>query len=150
MSLREKSAWICLITTVVVFVPYFTYVFRLFGRHDHSVGSYIGAFVAAVFWQIILNAGAQIYITIRGGEQPKDERDVAIEAKAYRNAYIALVSLVWTVPFVSLPVSAATGQLGVPLLMGQLLLVSQLVLLSFVLAEVAKYLTQVVGYRRGS
>ncbi len=149
MSLREKSAWICLVTTGVVFVPYFVFVFRLFGQQDHSLASYIGAFVVAVFWQIILNVGAQIYVTIRGGEEPKDERDVAIEAKAYRNAYLVLVSLAWTVPFVALPVAAAMGQPVIPLSKGPLLFISQLLLLSFVLAEMAKYLTQVICYRRG-
>jgi hypothetical protein len=149
MSFREKSAWICLITTVVVFVPYFAYVFLLFAHRDLSVGSYVGAFIAAVVWQVVLNVGAQIAVSIRSGPEPKDERDVAIEAKAYRNAYIALVSLGWSVPFFSLPFSAALGQTGLPLVKACLVLTSQFLLLSFVVAEALKYLTQVVCYRRG-
>lgn len=33
MSLRERSAWICLISIFIVFVPYFIYVLHVFERN---------------------------------------------------------------------------------------------------------------------
>jgi len=145
MSFREKSAWICLVTTVLVFVPYFAFVFVSFSPRGNSLRSSIGAFVAAICWQILLNVGAHIAIGIRAGREPKDERDVAIEAKAYRNAYLVLVGLAWTVPFVSMPIAGALGQGGLTFVV----LTIQLLLLSFIVAEAARYLSQIIFYRRG-
>ena len=42
MSFREKSAWACLVTTGVVFVPYFAFIFRLAGRGE-LIGVAVGA-----------------------------------------------------------------------------------------------------------
>ena len=143
MSFREKNAWICLLSTIAVFVPYFGYVFKLFAKGDNAIALYVGAFVVAVICQIVINIVAQIFIAMRSKQEPKDERDVAVESKAYRNAYLVLISLAWTVVFVPAPAMVGPSQLSTPLFMGQLLL------LCFIVAEAVKYLTLVVCYRRG-
>jgi len=140
MSFREKSAWACLITTIGIWGSYFAYAFRLF-THEHYAGSVMMAFIAAIILSIILNGGAHIAIAIRSRREKKDERDIAIESKSYRNAYFVLILLIWMV-ILAAPVGTA-HHFG-PVFIGQM------VLLCFVVAETAKYLTTVVCYRRGS
>ena len=53
MSFREKSAWACLVTTGVVFIPYFTFIFQLASKGELILPRVIVAFVAAVLAQIV-------------------------------------------------------------------------------------------------
>jgi polyferredoxin len=143
MSFREKSAWACLVTTIIVFIPYFVWIFRLVGRTGLTAGSVITAFFIASFWQVLLNPVTQIIIVTRYRREPRDERDVAIESKSFRHAYWVFALLIW--PVIML---AALFPPSSPFLMPAF--VGQMIFLCFVLAEVTKYLTQVVHYRRGS
>ena len=143
MSFREKGAWACLLTTIAIFVPYFTQMFRLFARGELKTTSIITAFFIASFWQVLLNVVAQIVIAVRSRQEPKDERDSAIESKSFRHAYWIFAFFVWPVIMVT-PVSTLGGHLLTPALIGQM------VFLCFVIAEVTRYSTQVICYRRGS
>ena len=143
MSAREKGAWICLLTTVAVFGPYFVQVFRLLARGELTAGSVITAFFIASFWQVLLNVVVQVVIAIRSRHEPKDERDAVIESKSFRHAYWVFAYFVW--PVIMLAPLLAPGS---PFLAPAF--ISQLVFLCFVLAEVTRYLTQVMYYRRGS
>jgi hypothetical protein len=142
LSFREKGAWACLLTTVAVFVPYFAQVFHLFARGDLKTGSVITAFYVASIWQVLLNVVAQVVIAIRSGHEPKDERDSAIESKSFRYAYWIFALLLWPIIMVA-PASTIGGYSLTPVF------ISQMVFLCFVVAEVTRYLTQVVYYRRG-
>ena len=141
MSFREKSAWACLITTIAIWGPYFAYVFRLFGR-EHYATSVMIAFIMAIILSIMLNIATHIAIAIRSRWEKKDERDLVIESKSYRNAYFVLVALIWMV-ILAAPVGTPSHHFGP-------VFISQMVLLCFVVAETANYLTTVVCYRRGS
>jgi hypothetical protein len=141
MSFREKSAWACLITTIAIWAPYFAYAFRLFTR-EHYASSILTAFIVAVILSIILNGGAHIVIAIRCRQEKKDERDIAIESKSYRNAYFVLIVLIWMV-ILTAPAGTPEHHFGP-------VFISQMVLLCFVVAETTKYFTTVVCYRRGS
>jgi hypothetical protein len=140
MSFREKSAWACLITTIAIWGPYFAYAFRLFTR-EHYADSIMTAFIVAVILSIVLNGGAHIAIAFHSRKEKKDERDIAIESKSYRNAYFVLIVLIWMV-ILAAPLGTPARHFGPVFL-------SQMVLLCFVVAEAAKYLTTVVCYRRG-
>jgi uncharacterized membrane protein (DUF485 family) len=137
MSFREKSAWICLITTLAIFVPYFVYVFRLVAQPDFAAGGIAGALVAALVLQTVLIVAAHVAIAVRARGCRPDERDVAIEARSVQGAYYVLAVLVYG------------GVL--PLMMWgsaySVAFVSQLLLLSFIAAETTKYLGQVIRYR---
>ena len=141
MSFREKSAWACLITTITIWGPYFAYAFRLFSR-EHYSSSVMTAFIVAVILSIVLNGGAHIVVAIRSRQERKDERDIAIESKSYRNAYFVLIVLIWMV-ILAAPVGTQDRHFGP-------VFISQMVLLCFVVAETTYYLTTVVCYRRGS
>ena len=92
MSFREKSAWASLAVMLVVYVPYFVHVFRLFGRGELKGGAVLGQFISAVLFQIFLLIVVHIAIAIQSRQQQTDERDRAIEATSYKIAYLALIS----------------------------------------------------------
>ncbi len=148
MSYREKTAWACLITTLLVWVPYFAYVIQLLRRHELTGGEILGAFIGAVVVQIVLQIMAGIAIAIRSKQEPKDERDQAIEAKSSRYAYFVLGACVFVAPWVVAPIVMAGegdfAQLLTPIA------ISQMVLFCFVVAETVRFAIQVVCYRRGS
>jgi hypothetical protein len=143
MSFREKGAWACLLATLAVFVPYFAQVFRLFARGELKTSSVITTFFIASIWQVLLNVVAQIVIATRSKQEPKDERDSAIESNSFRYAYWVFAFLLWPVIMVA-SVSTLAGHLLTPSF------ISQMVFLCFVVAEATRYLTQVISYRRGS
>ncbi len=148
MSFREKSAWLCLITTIVVFVPYFTYVMRLLNRAELTAAALVMPFIAAVFFQTVFLIGASIAISIRSKEEKRDERDVMIELKAFKYAYYVFACFI----FMGVGLVFLFDVVAAPTLHGQKLIsafLSQVVLFCFVAAEIAHYLIQVVSYRRG-
>src|SRR5262245_38644485 len=73
MSFREKSAWACLVTTLVVFVPYFATIFRHLAKDELHPGSVLGAFVGAVVFAVLLNTSAHIALAIHSKQEVKDE-----------------------------------------------------------------------------
>ena len=137
MSFREKSAWVCLITTLAIFVPYFVYVFRLVAQPDFAASDIVTALVAAIGVQTAVNVAAHIAIAVRARGCRPDERDAAIEARSVQGAYYILAGLV------------CAGVL--PLMIWgraySILFFSQLLLLTFVAAETARYVGQVIRYR---
>ena len=139
MSYREKSAWICLLGTLLVFAPYFIHVGSLFQQqrviHPAEVWT---VFVLAVVVQTVLTVATHIALARQAEREPKDERDTAIESTAYRRAYTVL--------------SVSIGLLLCLLVWGpemSVLGIGQWLLLAFVVAEVTNYGCQVLGYRRG-
>jgi hypothetical protein len=140
MSYREKSAWACLVTTLAVFVPYFAHVFTLSARADVEIAAIASALIAAVILQTLVNVVSHMLFAIRSRAEQKDERDVAIESRSFRNAYFVLAT------------SGCLLILAAMLWARALTLasVTQLLLLCFVGGEVTKYLTRAVCYRRGA
>ena len=95
MSFREKSAWACLVTTGVVFVPYFTFIAQLASRGELLLPRVAVAFVAAELAQIVLASVYMTFIALRTRQEPRDERDTAIENRAFRSAHWTLVIGLW-------------------------------------------------------
>ena len=148
MSFREKSAWVCFFVTIAAFVPYFFYIFGLFDRRALTTASVITAIAAVVIFQVILQVAAQIVIGLQTKQEAKDERDVVIESRSIRNAYYVLTSsciiaFACIVVLSTSPVESELYHLFGPAF------TSQVFLLCFVLAEMTKYLTRAVSYRRG-
>jgi hypothetical protein len=139
MSFREKSAWICLLSTLLVFVPYFIHVGGLFQQGRPVLAPEIWvAFALAAVVQALVTAATHIAIARQAQCEPKDERDRAIESAAYRRAYIVLsvgIALLLCLTVWG-PAMSVVG-------------LAQWLLLAFVLAEVTNYGCQVLGYRRG-
>ena len=148
-SFREKSAWITLGVLLVVFVPYFSFIFQLFAAERLLAGAVLGAFVAATVFMILLESVSHIALAICSRSEHQDERDRAIELKSFRVAYgiLAVTAFCAIGAIVLLALSYGDSPV-VPWLAPVFL--SQVFFFCFVLAEVGKYLTQAICYRRGS
>ncbi len=121
MSYREKSVWGSLIGVMAVYGWYFAM--------PPSAGRLILAVILLVAVEVIYH----VALALKTKPEAKDERDRTIEAKGYRNAYLALVSGVIAPIFIPLPAAMA----------------AQIVLLALVVSEVVKSVTQLYCYRRG-
>jgi hypothetical protein len=117
LSYQEKSIWGSMIGTLLMCGYYF------------ATGHLIFSVVMLIVVEIIYN----IALAIRSVPEPKDERDRLIEAKAYRNAYLALVT-------------GVVGNIFVPLTP---VVAAQIVFGALVASEVAKSVTQLYYYRKG-
>ena len=151
MSTSERSAWIRLVTILIVFIPYFASVGWLFAQ-DHAIARpiYI-AFIAAAVLHGILNGVGQIAAVTIFGREISDERDRSIEALALRVAYYVLISLLLgalatlaTLDFLTVP--TAGGTIAVP----SFVVTSQSVFCAVVFAELTHHVVQVACYRKAA
>lgn len=138
MSYQEKSIAGSLLAMLVVYGYYFAAVLR----HSGQVGFAVGRLIFTVIAIIVIEIAYHIALALQSRPEPKDERDILIESKAYRNAYFAY----GTGAFLVISVVIAAGLAGN--LVTPFLLVN-LVLLFMVLAEVVKFVTQLLYYRKG-
>ena len=94
MSLREKSAWIALVSVLLCFGAYFGSIAT--GQVHRGLETMlllvkcVGAFLAL---QIVLQAAA-VLTTPKDGRSPKDERERAIQARSHTLGYYVLAVLV--------------------------------------------------------
>ncbi len=97
MAFREKTAWIALLTTLVIYGLYFWSVVqaRPSGGGFHVAGL-VGTVVALVIVQVVLIVAAAIF-SPRDAQAPRDEREKLIELRAIRVAYFGLAAGVLTV-----------------------------------------------------
>ncbi|MCC3861126.1 hypothetical protein [Pseudemcibacter aquimaris] len=89
LSNREKEIWIELIVSIAVAIYYFTHAFNLGGFNnltDPGLGKVVvNAILISIASTIILNI-----VFAKKNTEAKDERDIAIEAKANSFAYYSL------------------------------------------------------------
>ena len=146
MSTKEKSLLASLIITLLVFGNFFVDTLEVVvaGEPMASVGT---SLVAAVISVIILEIIVQSLLASLRASQKDDERDRLIERMSFRNGYLCLSVGIWiwiaqtTIPtwWTVLPSS--------PYITGAL--VPVLLLLLFVIAEVAMTVTRLFYYRHG-
>ena len=146
MSTKEKSLLASLIITLLVFGNFFvdTLEVVLAGEPIANIGT---SLVAAVISVIILEIIVQSLLASLRASQKDDERDRLIERMSFRNGYLCLSVGIWiwiaqtTIPtwWTVLPSS--------PYMTGAL--VPVLLLLLFVIAEVAMTVTRLFYYRHG-
>ena len=146
MSTKEKSLLASLIITLLVFGNFFIDTLKavLAGEPMANVGT---SLVAAVISVIILEIIVQSLLASLRASQKDDERDRLIERMSFRNGYLCLSVGIWiwiahtTIPtwWTDLPSS--------PYMTGAL--VPVLLLLLFVIAEVAMTVTRLFYYRHG-
>ncbi|HEV3061774.1 MAG TPA: hypothetical protein VGY48_26215 [Vicinamibacterales bacterium] len=138
MSFREKSAWISFVSILLVFGAYFWNVARVLGGRvgqDAAYGISIGLLIAFVLLEIVLH----IAVAIQAPDEaraPRDERERLIEMRATRVAFQVLV------------VGALAG-VGTLHVTRSAWVMSQVVLLAVVVAELVKFGGQIFYFRRG-
>lgn len=143
LSYQEKSILGSLTAMVVVYGYYFAAVLRDASWPEFNVGRLMLTVIAIIVIEIVYH----IVLAMESKPEPKDERDVLIESKAYRNAYFLLATgaglVIACVIVAGLTHAAATRIIVTPFV------TVNLVLLFMVLAELMKFLTQLFYYRRG-
>jgi len=97
---------------------------------------------------IVIQIVYQIILALDSKPEPKDERDVLIECKAYRNGYFALSTGAFLV-IGGVIMAVLTRDAAPTRIIVTPFLIVNLVLLFMVLAELAKLLTQLFYYRKG-
>ena len=140
MSFREKSAWISLVSLVLVFGGYFSYIGMVlaglaryrFALFPLMVGVFI---IAEVMLHLVIAAQSP-----RDARTPKDEREQLIELKATRAAFYVLL--------VSAFASIGTAHLRLSDPDDRLWLMMQAILFSIVFAEVVKFARQIALHRQ--
>ena len=145
LSYQEKSILGVLAGMVVVYGYYFAGVLRGGGEASFS-GHLLGRLIGTIILLVVIEIAYHIALALTSRVEPKDERDILIESKAYRNAYFFLASGVFR--------SIAAVILGnlsreSPTLTITPFATVNLVLFFMVIAEIVKYLTQLFYYRRG-
>jgi len=138
MSLREKSAWIGLVSVGLCFGVYFGSIATglISGRGPSAFHLLLGCVAAFAVLQAGLGALAA-RTTPADGRSPRDEREMLIQARSHTLGYYVLVVLVLA--------------LGVPLHIGHPApdLVN-FALLDVVIAGLVVSVAQIVMFRRGA
>jgi hypothetical protein len=136
MSFREKSAWITLVTILLVFGIYVTHGTNLLSPDPGLWDAHVIAICIAAFIVIELAAHLVLYLRFpKEARTPKDERERLIDLRATRLA--AYVYVIGT--FIA--ILAGTHATG--------LATGVWVLFAFVIAEVVNYSMRIFLYRRG-
>jgi hypothetical protein len=147
LSYQEKSILGSLLAMVVVYGYYFASVLRDAARPEFD-GDSLGRLMLAVIAIIVIEIVYHIVLALESKTEPKDERDILIECKAYRNAYFllavgAVLVITWVIVAGLVRAAAPTRIILTPFI------TVNLVLFAMVLAEMVKFLTQLFYYRRG-
>ncbi len=140
MSFREKSAWVSLVSIVLVFGAYFSYVgMVLAGLAGNRLALFpvmVGVFIVA---EVVLHVAIATQ-SPRDARTPRDERERLIELKAMRPAFYVLLVCAFG--------SLATAHVRLSDPDDHLWLMMQAILFSIALAEAVKFAGQIVLYRR--
>lgn len=140
LAYQEKRIWISLSTQFICYLLYFVELHR----GAVTIGILFHVILAITVLQIIL----QSILALTARREPKDERDIAIERIAYRNAYLVLVVII-AICMGWLAVSAFHVHHTHPFGLGAFHVINGLLLL-LLLAELAKLASQLVLYRRAA
>ena len=149
-STREKNIWIELILNLFVSLYYFTAIYQLNGWEEIT-GDEIGYVIRNVIVFAIIGTILLHTIFVKNyNEQPKDERDIAIEAKGNATGYYTLVILC-TLLIAHIMLNEGVGFLfserTVPFT-GPFAM--HLILIAIMIASFSKSIVQITCYRRGS
>jgi hypothetical protein len=134
LSFKEKSLWVTVASTLAIYGYYFWRVIEIGNGNPARVGV-VFAFVVIVM--IIVQIVVHVALALHRRPERTDERDRQVAQKAARNAYYVLMTGVW-------------GALSVAALSLGTFWCAHAVLLSIVVAEVARCGWQLYYYRRGA
>jgi heme/copper-type cytochrome/quinol oxidase subunit 4 len=138
MSFREKTAWVTLISILLVFALYFLHVPRLFNPNPGLWS--LHALLASTACFIVIEVLGLLVLRWRNpvdARTPKDERERLIDLKATRLA--ARCYVVLTFLAILTPHHGANG-----------FAVGVFVLMAFTIAQVVNYGARIFYYRRGA
>jgi hypothetical protein len=136
MSFRGKSAWISLLSMLLIYGSYFWSAVHS-GPHFGEVhfGGLLGTIILLVVVQVALSIAVAIF-SPRDAKAPRDERDRLIDLRATSFAYAALAT--------SVAFACFFGAFNPPIIFN-----TNALLFLLVLAEILRSGCQIVQYRRG-
>lgn len=154
MAFRERMMWGSVMATVVIWGWYFRGFVRAIEGPSFNVGTELGNFILAVIALTVVQIVVAIILSImspKEADAPADDRDREFALLAYRPAFITLSALVATLTVVA-PLTIATAPAwlaGKPDTLVPIV-ISNVLLLALVLAELVRAGTLLFLYRRGS
>jgi hypothetical protein len=151
MSYKEKSIGLSMFITSYILYYYITGVYDLSVNNLLSGETQMTLIRSAIILVIILEVISQTIIAIidhKQADQKDDERDTSINLIASRNAYIILTIGIVTAIFHAQIMEFATVEVGFSELSNGYNLLN-IIISSFLVAEIIKYSTQLYYYRRG-
>lgn len=142
VSFREKSIGVSLVVIMAIAIYYFMNVFDLAMRQGAFQAELIlpegalGLAITTLILIIVVEATLQTVLAVGAGQVPAaTSKDHTVAAKAMRNAYWILTGGV-VISFGSLFLNTSAFVMG------------NLLLMFFVIAELTKFVSQLVYYRR--
>lgn len=151
LSYKEKSIWVSLALTLYLIYFYGSRLFSLSNTGLISEEAFTLLLTDTILWLTTLFIISHIVISAlnaKEANQPDDERDKTIEMLSTRNAYYILVF--------GIIISVVQTQFNhfetVGLFFEQLSSVHNIIhyiFISFIMAEIIKYISQLYYYRRG-
>ena len=147
LSYQEKSILGSLLAVVVVYGYYFASVLRDLSHPEFGAGN-VARLILAVVAIVVIEIVYHIVLALESKVEAKDERDILIECKAYRNAYFLLATGAFLVIACVILADLLREPAPTRIVMTPFLTVN-LVLFFMALAELMKFVTQLFYYRRG-
>ena len=147
LSLREKSICGSMVAVLVIAIAYFSRTASWIAADAVDPEEVAGLSVGALILLVVVQLVFQGLLALASRDDPTDERDRLIAAVASRNAYIVLQVGLWLV--IGHVVAAAVMQHTAAARWFAPVATTQLGLLAAIAAELAKYFSQLVYYRRG-
>lgn len=149
MSFREKSIIGSLIITVIVFGNYFIKAFEVFRSGSSEMISRLpGTLVGVVITVVIVEIVYQVAIAIFGGEEDSDERDRLVDARSTRISYYVLAAGCITA-IGHMLFAESVGEWLPESVVQTPIFVANILVFSFILAEIVGFSMQLYYYRRG-
>lgn len=153
MAFREKTAWVSLFVTLLIWGLYFSDLLPDLGLGQVDVGKVLGKFISSVVLAVLLQIALMIVISIlspKDADAPADERERMIEFRSASQAYHVLsATLVIAVLGAPAMVVWHAHRFGTELSFGATVMpMANGVLLALVLGEVVRSLSQIVQFRR--
>jgi hypothetical protein len=136
VSFEEKSVWIQLLSLVAVLGSYFIVAALMLAQGVTTIIAFVPLFIVAVVLLVAVLVVGHIVVAIASKPDGRDERDRLIEWRAESNSSWILGAGV---------IGAITGLVFAI----NTVWIAHLLLLSMLLAEVARFIFQLVYYRRG-
>lgn len=139
MTFREKKAWITLITLLVVFGVYFPYMAIAYHSMEYAPHELAQMALAALIVFVVIEVVLIGFVAAKSpadARTPADEREIMIELKSNRLAYVCLMLFVIASVFFMIHVEGGNWGWG------------HLFFLSVIVAEVINFATQIFLYRR--
>jgi hypothetical protein len=157
MSYKERSTWISLAILIYIWIEYFSELFSLHFANQLTVETVNSLLLTVVIKTIILEIVLQIILAIidnKDANYSADERDILISLHGNRYAYSilsvgALLAVFYTIfPTLSTLIFFQSKEL-ISITLPNEYKVMHFIIVFALLAEIAKFSTQIFFYRRG-